>query len=803
MKIIRFALAIAATLTAFASCNKPVPEEPEEVIKPVIQLATTEVELASDGTAVDLAYMIENPVEGQKISVVNDAQWLAVSTDKARVLSFSADINETGAVRQAQVVLSYEGAEDVTVEVSQEFFVNPLKVEISGVTATGVTFSITTSDPELTWIPMVTYKESFEYFDSADELFQNDLEYFAYLADIQDMSLAEFIDMMTAAGSMEDVTFDGLQPSVDYVLYAYGITREGRRTTDIVSAPFTTEPPYEGDITFTFTAEEVDYNLNYTITPSHTGVPFYYDIVPWTTLEEWKVKHGGNLRDAIQAEEIDARVNELLELGMISGPEDFFAIYNESNVVDWGNLPLKASTKYVIYACRWDENCVLSGPVSTYEHTSQPIGQSSNEITLTIDNITQSSVDATADVTNEDPYVIIPLRKSEIDGMTDEETFVYVTTKYDYLISEYTFSGDMTKTFPRMRPDTDYVVLAFGYKAETMTTSEMDRVEFKTLPAGDPKDCTFEFKVTPDVDFAFVEVLPSDKGQFYHWIVYPSYYTAENVKEYIQKTIEVYYEGDVATFSSWELSLGDDSANAWDLYPATEYKVGAVVMDYDTGEFLSDVVFSEPFTTLEKKYADITFNFEYGPYYDLGQLVNAGQEQFADLLGDGDAIMPIKLEVEGKCSAYYYAIYQNDLMDEEEYPDELFYAGLEGGGFTRAATNFIVKYDTKMTLTAMAYDYDGNVTKIYRAPLFFTQDGASPAKDFIASLNKSQARSAQAMPVASANVASKTLPENRLDARQIQAKHDEAMMKVEDIRRERLMKEVLDLKTRKSKMIAK
>ena len=795
---------MAAMLSAFASCNKPVPEEPEEEKTPVIQLAKTEVELASDGTAVDLAYMIENPVEGQKISVANDAQWLAVSTDKARVISFSADINETGAVREAQVVISYEGAEDVTVDVSQEFFVNPLKVEISGVTATGVTFSITTSDPELTWIPMVTYKESFEYFDSADELFQNDLEYFAYLADIQEMSLAEFIDMMSAAGSMENVTFDGLQPSVDYVLYAYGVTREGRRTTDIVSAPFTTEPPYEGDITFSFTADEEDYVLNYTITPSHTGVPFFYDIVPWTTLEEWKVKHGGNLRDAIQAEEIDARVNELLDLGMISGPEDFFAIYNESNVVDWGNMPLKASTKYVIYACRWDENCVLSGPVSTYEHTSQPIGQSSNEITLTIDNITQSSVDASADVTNEDPYVIIPLRKSEIDGMTDEETFVYVTTKYDYLISEYTFSGDMTKTFPRMRPDTDYVVLAFGYKAETMTTSEMERAEFKTLPAGDPADCTFEFKVTPDVDFAFVEVMPSDKGQFYHWIVYPSYYTAENVKEYIQKTIEIYYEGDVATFSSWELSLGDDSANAWDLYPATEYKVGAVIMDYDTGEFLSDVVFSEPFTTLEKKYADITFNFEYGPYYDLGQLVNAGQKQFEDFLGDGDALMPISLEVEGKCSAFYYAIYQNDLMDEEEYPDELFYAGLEGGGFSRPSTNFIVKYDTKMTLTAMAYDYDGNVTKIYRAPLFFTQDGASPGKDFIASLKKSsQSRSAQSMPLATSDVASKTLPENRLDAKQVQAKHDEAMMKVKDIRRERLMKEVLDLKARKSKMIAR
>ncbi len=808
MKTMKYILAMAAALIAIASCKKmpdPQPEPEPEVKVPVIQLAKTEITLASDGASVDLAYMIDNQVEGQRISVHNEADWLTVTTTKARVLSFSADINETGAVRETQVVVSYEGAEDVVVKVSQEFFVNPLKVTVSGVSATGVTFSVITSDPELAWIPMVTYKESFEYFDTADELFQNDLEYFAYLADIQDMSLAEFIDMMSAKGSMENVTFDGLQPSVDYVLYAYGVTREGRRTTDIVSAPFTTEPPYEGDITFTFTAQENDYVLDYTITPSHTGVPFYYDIVPWTTLEEWKVKHGGNLRDAIQAEEIDARINELMDLGMISGPEDYFAIYNESNVVDWGNMELKASTKYVIYACRWDEQCRLAGPVSTYEHTSQGIAQSANEITLSIDNITQSSVDAMADVTNDDPYVIIPLRKSEIEGMTDEETFVYVTTKYDYLISEYTFSGDKTKTFSRMRPDTDYVVLAFGYKAGTMTTEQMDRVEFKTLTAGDPKDCTFEFKVTPDVDFAFVEVTPSDKGQFYHWIVYPSYYTAENVKDYISKTIEVYYEGDVATFSSWELSLGDDSANAWDLYPATEYKVGAVVMDYDTGEFLSEVAFSEPFTTLEKTYADIEFDFEYGPYYDLGQLINAGQKQFESLLRDGDALMPIKLNVKGNCSAYYYAVYANDLTDEEEYPDELFYAGLEGGGYTKASTNFIVKYDTKMTLTAMAYDYDGNVTRIYRAPLFFTQDGASPVKDFIDSMKKSgKVMSAQDLSASEIKVATKKrLSDGRPNAIQMQAKHDEAMMKVKDLRREKAMADILQAKTRKEKQIAR
>jgi hypothetical protein len=35
-----------------------------------------------------------------------------------------------------------------------------------------------------------------------DELFQYDLEYFAYLADIRDMTLTEFLETMVASGSM-------------------------------------------------------------------------------------------------------------------------------------------------------------------------------------------------------------------------------------------------------------------------------------------------------------------------------------------------------------------------------------------------------------------------------------------------------------------------------------------------------------------------------------------------------------------------------------------------------------------------
>ena len=806
MKTMRFLVTAMSLFLAAVSCEEPKEQNPEEngPEAPVIRVSETDVNIASDGEEVRVVYKVENEVEGKSISITNEAEWLSVDAERSRVITFTAQINETGEQRHADVTVSYEGAEDVIISVTQEFFQSPLTITVSKVTATGITFSVTTSDDKLTWLPMVTYKEGFEYYETADELFQFDLEYFAYMADINDMTRTEFLEAMVAVGSMENVDFGGLQPSTDYVLYAYGITPDGRRTTDIVHAAFRTEDPYEGDITFEFTAEEEDYVLNYTITPSHTGVPYYYGINPKRTVDEWKVKHGGDLRDALQAEAIDVKVNELLDLGMIDGPEDYFTIFTESDVVDWGYFELTGATTYLLYAVKWDENCRLTGPVSTYEHTSKAVSSSDNQITLKLQNITQSSVEAVTTVTNDDPYVVMPVRKSELDGMTDDEIFVYVNEKYDYIISEYTFTGDKTKVFGRMNPEEEYMVIAFGYKAGTKTTAQMQKVSFTTLAAGDPKDCTFSFEYVPDVDNAYVEVVPSDQGQWYHWMVYPSYYTADDVKEYLKKYISGAYDDEYATFTSWELSIGTDTGTAWDLFPETEYKVGAVIMDYDKFEFLSDVHFSKPFTTPAKVYADIQFKWNYGPYYDLGELVKAGQTQFNNLLVEGNALMPLKVDLVGKYSAFYYALYANDLSDTETYPDEIFYPGLEGGeGISYKSTNLVVKYDTYMTLVAVAYDHENNPTQLYRDVLFFTKDGASPVSEFIATLPKPASRSALDFKPAEVKMPVRRFSENQKPAPDMEAKHEAAMAKVEMHRIEKAMKEVAQAKMRKSKFIAK
>ena len=805
MKSLRFYAAALSLLFTFASCEEEPQKVEPEVKTPEIRVGKTSVDLDSDGAAVNVAYVIENEIEGEKISVSCAEEWLEVNTEKARIITFSAMTNETGAVREAEVVVSYKDAEDVVIEVSQDFFINPLKIALSGVTATGVTFSVTTSDTDLTWIPMVTYKEGFEYWDTPDELFESDIEYFKYLADINDQTLQEFLETMVARGSMEDVYLDGLQPSTDYVLYAYGVTTDGRRTTDIVSEAFRTEDPYEGDITFEFEVKEEDYVLEYSITPSHTGVPYYYGIVTQLQLDQWKAKYGNDIRTAIQKGEIDPSIEELVKYGMISGPSGYFEVFGESDVVDWGYYEATADTKYVLFAARWNEDCILTGPVSTYEHTTAPVASSENQITLEISNVTQSSADATATVTNDDPYVIIPVRTSEVEGLTDDEVFAYLVAGYDYIMSEYTFTGNKTRTYSRMRPDNDYTFFAFGYKAGTMTT-DMKRVQIKTLPAGDPADCTFAFHVEPDVDNAWVEVTPSDKGQFYHWFVCPSYYTEDDAKSYIRMIMEQVYEGDMPSYASWELTLGDAATTVWDLYPETEYKVSAIIVDYDSGEFLSEMFFSEPFVTPAKTYAAITFDMDFGPYYDLGELVKAGQTQFEPLLEEGNALMPIKVKTIGECSAFYYDIYANDLSDEEMYTDETFYAALEGGGCPYESSIFVVQYDKPMTLAAVAYDYEGNPTKIYREVLRFTQDGASPVSEFIAQQSKSSSKAICAREDCSClviPVASKRQEGSRLNEIEMQQKQQAARAMVEELRKDRLQKEFFDAKMRRYKMIAK
>ena len=734
MKHFKLMLMAVALIVGLASCEKEPSTTPQEKA-PVIKIDASEIELSSHGASIELGYTIENVVAADRkpLQVENLAEWLVVEVGEEKI-TFSADMNNTTSGRVINVVFKYEGAEKVEITVKQPNIEVPrenlsLNVDITAVGPTSITFNITASHPDMTWIPMVTYKEYWDNKTSDEEIFISDMAYFEYLAEINGISREEFLADMVGIGSQENIEIASLTPNTEYVIYVYGLTIDGERTTDIVAREAATEKPYEGDITFTFDIKEEDYIMEFVVTPSHRGVNYYHGVATESEIEEWKRLAGSDdLRDAIQVGDIEANIEMFTYYEFIDSRKDYFDMCNVYDIVDDGWERVKADTKYIIYAAKWNEECELIGEVSTAEYTTPAASMSENKLTVEIREVNQSQVTVAVKTTNYDPYVIIPIKSEDIAGMTDSEIYSFVTTTYDYLVREYTFNGDTVHTFSRMRPESDYTILAFGDMAGTQTT-EMVKVEVTTTASGDPQDCTFTFNVVPASDNAWIEIDPSDKGHFYNWLIYPADYTAEDAKAYITTIVEDYYEGDIPAFSSWELTQGYITTTAYDLRPETDYKIGVVIMDYDTAEFITDVTFSDVFTTKAMEYGDANITVEWDEYWDGEELFEYGYTQFEGC--DNEAIVPMSVDIEGDYEEFYFAVYRRDLTDENMFTDDMFYEDLNTG-YSIKSMIISVPMDTEMTVIAVAYDTMFMPCKLFRKLIYLTKEGASAPEAFAA-----------------------------------------------------------------------
>lgn len=753
MKNFKSLLIVALLALGFAACDKdPVTEEK----RPIIKVDATEIELSSHGESIEIGYTIENARTAQQIEVENLAEWLLVEVSE-NTITFSADKNATANGRIINVVVKYEGADNVEITVKQPNIDVPrenlsLEVVITEVGPTSIKFDIEASHPDMTWIPMVTYKEYWDDKASDEEIFISDMAYFEYLAEGYGISREEFLTDMLGMGSQSDIEISGLTPETEYVVYVYGLTIDGERTTDIVAKYATTEKPYEGDITFEFDIKEEEYIMEFVVTPSHRGVNFYHGLATEAEINEWKALAGSDsLRDAIQQGDIEAGIAIYMNYEFIETRKDYFDMYNMYDIVEDGWEQVKAGTKYILYAAKWDEECNLLGEVSFAEYTTPAATMSDNKLTVEIRDVNQSQVTVAVKTTNNDPYVAMPVKSEDIAGMSDTEIYNLVMTKYDYLVSEYIAYGDSMRTFSHMRPETDYTILAFGSLAGTMTT-EMIKVEVTTTASGDPLDCTFTFNVVPGSDTAWLEIDPSDKGHFYNWLIYPADFTAEDAKSYIKDVILAqYYGGDIPAFSSWELTQGYLTTTAYDLRPETDYKIGVVIMDYETAEFITDMYFSDVFTTTAMTYADINISVEWDEYWDGEALFNYGYTQFEGC--ENEAIVPMSVNIEGDYEEFYFAVYNRDLTDESKYTDDMFYEDLNMG-YTIKNMIMAIPMETTMTVVAVAYDAMFMPSKLFRKVIYLTPDGASAPEAFEAYGGSPSALATRSLNASSAKVVS-------------------------------------------------
>lgn len=88
------------------------------VFAPIISADPTSINVPAAGDVCTINYSIDFPVDGKSISATSDQDWVNTFSSTTGEISFVVDAN-TGDARTATVTLSYEGADDVTVLVTQ------------------------------------------------------------------------------------------------------------------------------------------------------------------------------------------------------------------------------------------------------------------------------------------------------------------------------------------------------------------------------------------------------------------------------------------------------------------------------------------------------------------------------------------------------------------------------------------------------------------------------------------------------------------------------------------------------------
>lgn len=601
-----------------------------------------------------------------------------------------------------------------------------LTLTIHGTEATSVTFSVTAADENLTWIGQIVGKEYFEMYKTDDELFNEDLKYYAYMANDAGVGIEEYLAGILIKGSHENLRYKGLDPETDYVIYVYGMSSEGNRTTPVFSKQLRTAEPYEGNITFEFEVSDEDADISVKIKPSHDGVAYYWNIITKDDLMEY----GSDIAEAAVAF-VEADILDLLEYEDISSRSEYYEWYSDMNETT-SLIEGSAYTDYIIFAYKWDEDCNKVGDVAYTEYRTGGVSPSDNQITVELGEPTQSTIYLDIQTTNEDPYVLMAEPTSTFAGMSDDQIFESILARYGtYFIWNYIYNGSMAGTLRQMEPDTDYTLLIFGYKNGVMTTS-MQKHEFRTLVAGNPEDCTFEFElIQAKPNSAYVRITPSDPSHWYYWLIYQADVTADYVKAQIKTTIDEWYYGNFDEFAYYELVQGQSEGEVIYLSPNTAYKVAAVIMDDETGEYLADVHFSEPFTTPEAVTADIEVEAGFDRFYDGDQIAEALPDYE---IFKGHALVPVSIDIKGSYAEFYYTIfaYEEGLENPELFPDSMLHNSLMEYGINyQESTDFRAAWDTDLMIAAVALDYEGNFSTVYREKFRLSKSEASPADEFI------------------------------------------------------------------------
>lgn len=496
-KLFRLFLVLLATPMLFMACepDKPANDTPKEYALEVT--SATVMEFAAEGGEGLIEWRLNEVVRSgapQQPEFTTEAEWITLYADDLG--AFAVAVNE-GEAREAVIKVTY--AEQVIEVVVKQAGANEdpqpetwFGIDVQEVHAASAITQVTPVDGDMYYIMFldeVSYLQ-FNGIATAEQLWADDYAAFESNAIANNMNLKAYMEAANVLfKGTKRVQWNSVRPGTKSVLYVYGVEfdEDGATYEPVTDIEWTIIEPERAPLQdATFSIDVAVKGADVTLDIKSSDWDGYYLVKIVDANNEFYPGEGVEFGDDYMAALSDEWIN-VYSSNLKAGHtmQDIL-----DNVCYKGDTILDASLEsYVLYSA-------LVYPVAEYDGFVQVVGKPSY-LNFSTEEVQQSDMDINIEVTNcyvrvcdikitpsnpDEKWLLLITPTEYLPATYDDETLL------DYALGEfvyytYEFKGEMTTHMNTLYPDTEYIIIAFGYSGGVVTTDVCTKL-FKTQKEG-------------------------------------------------------------------------------------------------------------------------------------------------------------------------------------------------------------------------------------------------------------------------------------------------------------------------------
>ena len=496
-----------ALLPIFALTMVGCGDDPVEPNGPVIKKDSTikleknKVDASLAGGTYVIGYAIENPHEGEKVTVEAAESWVNNFNVITGAISFDVDANTSDASRECLVTVKYRYADDAVFVVKQGAKVS------AGFTLENVTsdyFSYTVDViPDNKTQPYIVMSADPKYiaasgFETGEDFYEDDLAYFGWLGQFYGQSAVDVMQTRSKVGDERGINPGKGAAGIPYTFYCYYIDYEsGALLSEVAFFEVKTKSPEKiaADFDVEYSVDGCVVHANVTPKDGFNGA-YYFDMLNGLMVDDY-LETFDFLEDEGDVAEFywSFAVQDMMFNGNMSG-QTIVDMYNcQGNYEDGTprsefDFELLANHTYYLFAFAMEENglCCSEPKIVKIETGSVPM--SDNVITPSVSKITVQTAYISFKTTNNDYYIAGWEKASDwaTYGNTDAERQQYLLEHLSYEFIQ----GDYEQNVIGLEGGTDYILYAFGSRGGVATTQQIFTCPFSTKST-DAGNATIEY----------------------------------------------------------------------------------------------------------------------------------------------------------------------------------------------------------------------------------------------------------------------------------------------------------------------